>query len=108
MDAINLGATVCILEEPPKTIDCNATIIQVDNSIKCLQELARNVINNFKGTVIAVTGSVGKTSTKDMIYSVVATKYKTLKTQGNMNNEIGMPLTIQRHSYFIIHITLCF
>lgn len=98
MDAINLGATVCILEEPPKTIDCNATIIQVDNSIKCLQELARNVINNFKGTVIAVTGSVGKTSTKDMIYSVVSTKYKTLRTIGNNNNHIGLPMTILKYT----------
>ena len=94
MDAINLGATVCILEEPPKTIDCNATIIQVDNSIKCLQELAKNVINNFKGTVIAVTGSVGKTSTKDMIYSVLKEKYNAHKTIGNQNNHIGLPLTI--------------
>ena len=44
--------------------------------------------------VIAVTGSVGKTSTKDIIYSVVSQKYHTLKTQGNMNNHIGMPMTI--------------
>ena len=98
MDAINLGATVCILEESPKTINCNATIIQVDNSIKCLQELAKNVINNFKGTVIAVTGSVGKTSTKDMIYSVVSTKYKTLRTLGNNNNHIGLPMTILKYT----------
>ena len=46
--------------------------------------------------VVGITGSVGKTSTKDMIYSVVSTKYKTLKTLGNYNNHIGLPLTILR------------
>ena len=98
MDAINLGATVCILEEKIDVSNCNATIIQVDNSIKCLQELAKNVIDNFKGTIIAVTGSVGKTSTKDMIYSVVSTKYKTLRTMGNNNNHIGLPMTILKYT----------
>lgn len=98
MDAINLEATVCILEEKIDVSNCNATIIQVDNSIKCLQELAKNVIDNFKGTVIAVTGSVGKTSTKDMIYSVVSTKYKTLRTMGNNNNHIGLPMTILKYT----------
>ena len=44
--------------------------------------------------VVAVTGSVGKTSVKDMIYKVVSSKYKVLCTKGNMNNHIGVPLTI--------------
>src|SRR5699024_516196 len=47
--------------------------------------------------VVGITGSVGKTSTKDMIYAVVSMQYKTLKTLGNYNNHIGLPLTVLRH-----------
>ena len=50
----------------------------------------------FKGTVIGITGSVGKTSTKELIYNVLEKKYKVLKTKGNENSQIGLPLTITR------------
>lgn len=99
IDAIEKGASVCILDKIvniPKLYS-DATVILVEDSIKCLQELARYKISNFNGKVIAITGSVGKTSTKDMVYSVVNTKYKTLRTIGNNNNHIGLPLTILKH-----------
>ena len=70
------------------------TIILVDDTINCLQVLAKYKRSLYDIPVIAVTGSVGKTSTKDVIASVVSTKYKTLKTEGNNNNNIGLPLTI--------------
>lgn len=99
IDAIKKGASVCILEhdvEVPEEYS-DITIVVVENSIKCLQELARYKISKFNGKVIAITGSVGKTSTKDMVYSVVSTKYKTLRTIGNNNNHLGLPLTILKH-----------
>ena len=99
IDAIKKGASVCILErdvEVPEEYS-NVIILVVEDSVKCLQELARHKISKFKGKVIAITGSVGKTSTKDMIYSVVSTKYKTLRTIGNNNNHIGLPLTVLKH-----------
>lgn len=98
MEAIKKGAKVCILEKevtlPLEYSDIS--ILVVDSSILCLQKLAKEKINNFSGKIVAITGSVGKTSTKDLVYSVVNTKYKTLKTLGNNNNNIGLPLTILR------------
>ena len=74
----------------------NKNIILVEDTIKALGDIAtykRNLYGkNFP--VIGVTGSVGKTSTKDIIANVVSQKYKTLKTQGNNNNDIGLPFTL--------------
>ncbi|MGT2896207.1 UDP-N-acetylmuramoyl-tripeptide--D-alanyl-D-alanine ligase [Streptococcus entericus] len=66
----------------------------VDNCLTALQELASYYIDKMQVEVIAVTGSNGKTTTKDMIAQVLATTYKTYKTQGNYNNEIGLPYTV--------------
>ena len=74
----------------------NKTIIKVEDTMQALYEIAsyKRKINNIP--VVAITGSVGKTSTKDMVASVVSQKYKTLKTIGNNNNNIGLPFTILR------------
>lgn len=68
----------------------------VQDTLKALQSIAKYKRSLYNIPVIAITGSVGKTSTKDIIASVVSTKYKTLKTEGNFNNHIGVPLTILR------------
>ena len=73
----------------------NKNIIQVDDTIKALQQIATEKRNLYKDLiVVGITGSVGKTSTKDIIANVLCQKYKTIKTQGNMNNDIGVPFTI--------------
>ncbi|PKM80642.1 MAG: UDP-N-acetylmuramoyl-tripeptide--D-alanyl-D-alanine ligase [Firmicutes bacterium HGW-Firmicutes-14] len=69
-------------------------VVLVEDTLKALQALAGNNRKHFTGPVIGVTGSNGKTTTKDMISSVLERKYKTLKTPGNLNNEIGLPLTL--------------
>lgn len=69
-------------------------IIWVDDTLLALQELAKAYLKHVNPKVIAVTGSNGKTTTKDMIESVLKPAFKVKKTQGNYNNEIGMPLTI--------------
>ena len=74
----------------------NKTIIKVDDTLEALYKIARYKRSLYNIPVVAVTGSVGKTSTKDIIASVVSTKYKTLKTEGNNNNNIGLPFTILR------------
>ena len=100
LDAIYNGAKVCIVskditaEENDEIKKSNVTIIQVPNTLKALQEIATYKRMQYNIPVVAVTGSVGKTSTKDLIASVVSQKYNTLKTKGNYNNEIGLPLTI--------------
>ena len=100
LDAIYNGAKVCIVskditaEENDEIKKSNVTIIQVPDTLKALQEIATCKRMQYNIPVVAVTGSVGKTSTKDLIASVVSQKYNTLKTKGNYNNEIGLPLTI--------------
>lgn len=98
-DAFKKGAKGAILEK--NSINKNnlkefndKIIILVDNSIKAIQKLAAYKRSLYDIPVIAITGSVGKTSTKDMIYSVLKTEFKVLRTEGNLNNHIGLPMTI--------------
>lgn len=96
-EAFSNGAKGCIINEIEglklKEVE-NKFIIQVEDTVKAIGQIARYKREKYNIPVIAVTGSVGKTSTKDIIASVVSQKYKTLKTQANLNNHIGMPLTI--------------
>ncbi len=71
-------------------------IIKVENTLLALQKIAeyKRSLYGENFPVIAITGSVGKTSTKDIVANVIAQKYKTLKTEGNYNNHIGLPLTL--------------
>src|SRR5574337_449068 len=68
--------------------------ILVDNTEQAFQDLARYYLAKTAVDVIAITGSNGKTTTKDMTAQILATTYKTYKTQGNYNNEIGLPYTV--------------
>lgn len=95
-EAIKKGALACILDDESVLDEdyVNTAIILVDDSVKAIQELAKYKRSLYNIPVIAVTGSVGKTSVKDIVYAVVNSEYKTLCTKGNMNNHIGVPLTI--------------
>lgn len=104
-EAFEKGAEVCILQtEDIEKIE-GKTVIVVENTIKALQQIAMYKRSLYKIPVIAVTGSVGKTSTKDMLASVIGKQYDVLKTQGNMNNDIGLPLTIlnlKKHTAMVV------
>lgn len=100
-NAFDAGASLVILEyfdESPENINYlkenNKSVIIVPSTIEALGLLAKLKRSEFFSPVVAVTGSAGKTSTKDMIYSVLKEKYKIHKTIGNQNNHIGLPLTI--------------
>lgn len=93
-EAVDKGASCLILESEPKEMLQDVTVVIVEDTLKCLQDLARIKRSMYDIPVIAVTGSVGKTSTKDIIYSVVSKKYNTHRTIGNYNNHLGVPLTI--------------
>ena len=97
LNAFLNGAKGCIINKGfVKDISDSKFIIEVDDTLKALQKLASIKRDMYDIPVIAVTGSVGKISTKDIIASVVSKKYNVLKTEGNFNNGIGMPLTILR------------
>lgn len=100
-EAFKNGAKIAILEEgdfPEEDLKnfSNKNIILVKNTMKAILDLAeykrKKMPNQFK--LVGITGSVGKTSTKDIIANVVSQKFNTLKTQGNLNGEIGLPFTL--------------
>lgn len=96
--ALDNGASVCIVDEDIDTHIIekykNRTIIKVENTITAIQEIAKYKRSLYDIPVVAVTGSVGKTSTKDIIASALEQNYKVLKTEGNFNNHIGLPMTL--------------
>lgn len=93
-DCFEAGALCCISERELPEED--RPYIQVESSTKALKDLAKLYRAQLDIMVVGITGSVGKTSTKETIASVLSQKYKVLKTLGNFNNEIGLPLTIFR------------
>ena len=84
------GAAATLSERPV----AEGAYILVDDVLTAFQRLARYYLEKMQVDVLAVTGSNGKTTTKDMLAQLLATSYKTYKTQGNYNNEIGLPYTV--------------
>lgn len=93
--AFEAGASSVITSQPIDYPDKN--VILVKDTLQALTDMAAYLRKHRAVKVVGITGSVGKTSTKDMIYAVVSMQYKTLKTLGNYNNHIGLPLTVLRH-----------
>jgi UDP-N-acetylmuramoyl-tripeptide--D-alanyl-D-alanine ligase len=91
-EAINKGASFVVIDDETFFID-ERTIL-VKDSLVALQELARFHREYLKLPIIALTGSNGKTTTKELIHVVLSKKYKTKATVGNLNNHIGVPLTL--------------
>ena len=99
-EALNLGAKAVILDKDTQITAeeiekyKEKTIIIVEDTIKAIQDIATYKRSLYNIPVIGITGSVGKTSTRDLVASVLSQRYKTLKTEGNQNNDIGLPFTI--------------
>ena len=88
------GALCVICEKAPE--NPKGAYILVESSFQALKDVARFYRDSLVIKVVGITGSVGKTSTKEFIASVLATHYKVVKTEGNFNNEVGLPLTVLR------------
>ena len=102
--ALEKGCIYAVVDEDFDTHDDR--IIKVDNVLTTLQNLAALHRKNFKHTVLQITGTNGKTTTKELTAAVISTTYNTLFTQGNFNNHIGVPLTLLKikpeHNFAII------
>ncbi len=98
-DALEKGAKVAVIsgikisEEDLKQYN-DKTIIEVEDSLEAFGDIARYKRELYNIPVIQITGSVGKTSTRDIVANVVRTQYKTLQTEGNQNNAVGLPTTL--------------
>lgn len=90
-EAFKKGAAAVMVHE---NVDLSGAYIKVDDTSKALLALGGYYRSLFNIPVVALTGSVGKTTTKEFTSLVVSSKYKTIKTQGNLNNEIGLPQTL--------------
>lgn len=90
--ALQAGAAFAVIDEPAFNTDDRC--ILVDNVLETLQALAQHHRRQLKIPVLAITGSNGKTTTKELCREVLSTKYKVMATVGNLNNHIGVPLTL--------------
>ena len=93
--AVELGAAGVVISHDIAPLPAGVAVFRVEDTLKAYQELAHAYRLQHKGLkVFAITGSNGKTSTKDLLAACLGAKYKVVKTQGNFNNEIGLPKTL--------------
>ncbi len=91
-DALTKGAAFAVIDEPEYALDDR--YILVDDVLTSLQQLARHHRDQLKLPILAITGTNGKTTTKELVAAVLSKKFKVNFTQGNLNNHIGVPLTL--------------
>ncbi|WP_433746585.1 UDP-N-acetylmuramoyl-tripeptide--D-alanyl-D-alanine ligase [Falsibacillus pallidus] len=93
-DAFEKGASAALWEKDVPNPPQDVPVLLVDSSMEAVQELSKSYRNQLDLKVVGVTGSNGKTTTKDMIAAVLGTGFKVQKTEGNYNNHLGLPLTL--------------
>jgi UDP-N-acetylmuramoyl-tripeptide--D-alanyl-D-alanine ligase len=94
--AVESGAVGAVVEVAPENLPESFAVIKTSNTLEALQRMAAAYLRTLPMMVINITGSNGKTSTKDFTAAVLATRGRVAKTEGNLNNHIGLPLTILR------------
>lgn len=92
LSALDSGASYAVIDDA--AYNTHANMILVNDALATLQELALYHRNQLNIPFLAITGSNGKTTTKELVHAVLSTSYKTYTTEGNLNNHIGVPLTI--------------
>lgn len=90
------GVILAVVQREPEEAECWGSYLVVEDTLTALKQIAEAYRKTLTIPVIGITGSVGKTSTKEFVAGVLSEKYNVLKTQGNYNNEIGVPLTLLR------------
>lgn len=94
--ALDSGCRYAVVDEAPYCTSGDERFLLVENCLQALQQLAREHRRALGTPIIGITGTNGKTTTKELIANVLQTKYNILYTQGNLNNHIGVPLTLLR------------
>jgi len=93
LEALDKGACYSIIDDK-SILDKNPNLIYVEDSLIALQKLSSYHRSQYDTKIIGVTGSNGKTTTKNLIYSILSQKYNVIKTKGNLNNHIGVPISL--------------
>ena len=94
-EALEKGAAAVFYDDPKLCLN-NPKAVYIEDSVEFIQKLAKEYRRKFKAEVFAITGSNGKTTTKDILYQILSSQFKGKKTKGNYNNHIGLPLTLLR------------
>ena len=92
--ALELGCSYVVVDNPAYAVEDDAQVLLVDDSLRALQMMARHHRRVLGTPIVGITGTNGKTTTKELVAAVLAKKYRILYTQGNLNNHIGVPLTL--------------
>lgn len=93
-EALGKGCSCVVVDNRDCLDEGNPQMIFVEDSLKALQQLARHHRRQLGTTIVGVTGTNGKTTTKELMAAVLKRRYQILYTQGNLNNHIGVPLTL--------------
>ena len=92
--ALELGCSYVVIDNPHHNVEGDERVLLVDDVLTTLQQLARHHRRQLGTPIIGITGTNGKTTTKELVAAVLSKKYSILYTQGNLNNHIGVPLTL--------------
>lgn len=92
--ALEMGASVVVIDDPTYFIEDDERYFIAEDALRMLQQLANHHRHQLKIPIIGLTGSNGKTTSKELLYAVLKQKFKTVATVGNLNNHIGVPLTL--------------
>src|SRR5579864_878147 len=95
-EVLRKGAAAVVVDHEVDAARAEASVLRVGDSLAALQSLAAWARRGWGGDVVGVTGSAGKTTTKDLIAEMLAVEMKTAKTEGNLNNQVGLPLSLLR------------
>jgi UDP-N-acetylmuramoyl-tripeptide--D-alanyl-D-alanine ligase len=93
-DAIEKGAGGAVVSREMKVPQNDFDLILVEDTLTALQKLSRSALHEMQIDIVGITGSIGKTTTKEFTFSLLERKYKVLRSEGNFNNHIGLPLSI--------------
>jgi UDP-N-acetylmuramoyl-tripeptide--D-alanyl-D-alanine ligase len=96
-DALQAGAAGLVVSDPssvPPALDPAVVVVQVDDTIRALQRLAKHIRHASGAQVVAITGSAGKTTTKELTAELLSARYRVFRNHGNFNNHIGLPLSL--------------
>ena len=94
LQALEQGASLVVIDDPEVFSTLNSQLLLVEDTLLALQDLARAWRRELALPIIGITGTNGKTTTKELLATVLSTKYNLHYTQGNLNNQIGVPLTL--------------